>query len=76
VVKIIKVEKPKSVRKRINVAEGLSVDLEYDGEEARVLKDGKVIAFVRGTFEEAQFCVEDYKVAVTRKELEEMLRES
>jgi len=76
VVKIIKVEKPKAVRKTISVANGLSVDLEYDGEEARVLRDGKVIAFVRGTFEEAQFCVEDYKLVVSRKELEEWLHES
>jgi hypothetical protein len=76
VVKITKVEKPKAVKKTISVAEGLSVDIEYDGEEVRLLREGKVKAFVRGAFEQAEFKVEGYKVAVTRKELEEWLHES
>jgi len=75
VVKVEKVEKRKVARKAITIDGKASLDVEFDGEEVRVVKDGKVISRARGNFEEFTFNVEEYKISIRREELEEMLRE-
>ena len=74
-VKVEKVEKRKVARKAITIDGKASLDVEFDGEEVRVVKDGKVISRARGNFEEFTFNVEEYKISIRREELEEMLRE-
>jgi hypothetical protein len=71
--KVIKKEKGGVRRGRLKVAEGLEVDIEYDGRGYRVIYDGKVISKVSGDFIEWCFDVDVYNICVTKDELEGML---
>lgn len=74
-VRVVRVEEKKAKKVRVELPSGSACELEYDGEELRLVKDGRVVAFCRGAFEVAEMRVESYKVVVHRRELEEMWRE-
>jgi hypothetical protein len=67
-------KEPKGVRRgRLKVAEGLEVDIEYDGREYRAIYGGKIISKVSGDFIEWCFDVDVYNICVTKEELEGVL---
>ncbi|MCC6014116.1 MAG: hypothetical protein LM564_00235 [Desulfurococcaceae archaeon] len=67
-------KEPKGVRRgRLKVAEGLEVNIEYDGREYRAIYGGKVVSKVSGSFIEWCFDVDVYNICVTKDELEGVL---
>jgi len=60
-------------RGRIKVDEGVVVEIEHDGEETRVIYEGRVISMAGGGWVEYCFVVKEYKVCITREDLEAIL---
>ena len=75
----MKVEKVKPrimKRGRLMIDPQIEITIEYDGEEVRVVYDGKLISSAGGDWEEFTFTVKDYKVSIRREEVEAIARES
>jgi hypothetical protein len=69
-VRVEKLVKPKTAKKTVQLDANVSVELEYDGREVRIVKDGRVFGYVGGDFVEACVFVEEYKLCFTKKEIE------
>jgi len=65
-----KLTKPKVARKTVQLDANVSVDLEHNGREVRIVKDGKVVGYVGGDFVDACVFVGEYKLCFTKKEIE------
>ena len=72
--KVEKIEKPKTIKKSIRVAESLVVDVVREGDEFRVEVGGKVVSRVSGDFIDVCFLVEEFKLCFNRSELVDLLK--
>jgi hypothetical protein len=70
---VTKITKKQPKRVSIPVADGVSIDIERDGDVFRSYYQNKKVSEVSGTFIEWCFSVEDYNICFSRDELEAML---
>ena len=73
--KIEKTQKPKPVRKSVNVSGALVVDVVKEGDEFRVEKDDVVVSRVSGVFRDVCFLIDEYRICFNKSELEKLFEE-